>query len=359
MAAPGPGPGPVRNYLAVSHPLSAGNIGTLTNDVHRIYRQHNFRIMSPAILVPQSLAQRDLEMDIIPDVVYDRMLPALRAATRVLEYSLPFFNALWRADIVWPGSRHGQAKLQLDVDSLAAVTTDAELDEVRRGLNETLAESQRFYMRNPLLVHGAGGHVACTQMAYAGPQDDLGPDRPYVSFGNTHMDFFERADYDTIHPDVRLVHLTHFMNALVHEQAHAFFGIRWARNVYNNAAVRAQALALRLQDEPVYHSQYLDQDVIGELGFAFTAWLWGGLWNTSRNSPDTLFLLPYPDGMNAAGKVHGYGVALDLQDLDQLFDEERWEYIVSRFPAWRRPAKWTDARGYLWVDLKRAGDRLK
>ncbi|KAJ4419483.1 hypothetical protein N0V82_004928 [Gnomoniopsis sp. IMI 355080] len=315
---------------------------TLSNNIHPLFRQHNFRTCA---LTPETTGTDNKE-PILPTRTYDRLLPALRLATNLLEFSLPFLAKISFAPLVFPNFPPGAAQASSASTIYALdphfVATDAHITRLRARLADW-ATRTRFYCGTPSLP-GGGCDKACTEVRTQTQTTGGGklpaPAYTVTSISRETIAFFtdRQNNYDTLPVDVRTAQLVELAFVLVHEQAHAAFHCRWAEDEEMSAAHRAFIAAVT-PVEPLYHTQLGPQ--YHELGFAWSAWVHGGsVLSLGMGQGGGMIFIRYPEDVfqEAQGVT-----AQNYPFREFLLSEAFWAYVQA---AGRPPVDWNEESAY-------------
>ncbi|KAJ4387306.1 hypothetical protein N0V93_007895 [Gnomoniopsis smithogilvyi] len=337
---------PARDVKRTAIPVSPQESllgSTLSNKLHPLFRQHNFRASA---LTHETSGTSD-EEPILAATTYDRLLPALRLASNLLEFSLPFLAKISFAPLVFPNIPGAPPSTTYALDP-RFVATDAHIHRLRAQL-AAWATRTRFYCNTPgPVADGCGGggggcDKACTEVRTGGKSagDHLpAPAYTVTSISQETMAFFARQDYDQLPVDVRTAQLVELAFVLVHEQAHAVFHCRWAEDEEMSAAHRA-FIARVTPVEPLYHTQVGPK--YDELGFAWSAWVHGGSVLSLGTGQGGLILIGYPDDVF---QVPGT-TAQNYPFREVLLSEAFWTYVQN---AGRPPVGWNVESAHLgWL----------
>lgn len=292
---------------------------TLNNNIHPIHRQANFRAQSAPNGNDKS-SPNPSDRFCLDNRTFSRILPSLRLAKLLLEFSLPFYTRVWNATFHFPNAD------SIDGYQLLADTnepTDEEVTLMRRRIEE-MADTTRIYCKTP--VTGDKDDASREWAFTTSPRPD---GVATISICSETFDFFGSEDYDKVSPQVKTSHLFTLALTLIHEQTHAIFQARWLRD---NETDHDHWKAMMDQGiEPVYFQQY--DAKYQELGFALEAWLFGGsIQHISYLADENLWLIPYPNCVD--------------QDTPQILFESRdffftkifWDEI---FKLPRPPTSWS------------------
>lgn len=302
--------------------MSPSKLGfTLTNSVHPLFTHQNFRASA---LTPSTTGTSTKE-PILPIQTYNRLLPALRLASNLLEFSLPFlakvsFAPLFMSSL--PNAPPGYYTLDP-----AFQPTPTHITRIRSQLTAWAART-RFYCNTP-------DSIACNNKAHTEVRTHNGQAPPSTAYTLTTIAqetiaFFSRKDYDQLPVDVRTAQLVELAFVLVHEQAHGAFHCRWAEDAEMDAHTR-EFIRRISPKEPMYHMQFPPQ--FDELGFAWSAWVHGGsVLSQGLDKGDMLFIQYPGDVFQENGTT-----AQRYPFREMLLSEEFWAFVRSAGSA---PAEW-------------------
>ncbi|KAJ0108355.1 hypothetical protein J7T55_005332 [Diaporthe amygdali] len=284
---------------------------SLENDLHPLYQLFNFRASA---LTHDTTGEDDNE-PFLDMRVHERMLPAFRLATHLIDFSLPFYAKVFCADLVFNGDRYAF--------DLAYNSTDEDIRRVRALLVEWAGRT-RFYCRTPF--NPSSTDEATTEVRTAGGQFPT-PARTLTNINVNTIEFFSQENYDAIDAETKTARLVQLAFVLVHEQAHAVFHHRWAEDASMSESSRA-FISRVSPIEPLYHV-HIDPRY-HEFGFALQAWIHGG---SVLNRGKDLVFVRYP------GDVLGEStVAQRYTFRSILFNPAFWR-VVQNAP---RPSTWWD-----------------
>lgn len=281
-------PGLLRTVFALSREERA--IGSrLENDIHPLYRRLNFRASA---LTYESTGEEEDE-PFLEERVHERMLPAFRLASLLLDFSLPFLTKVFCADLVFAGEQYAFDP--------AYECADGDMRRVRDLLFEW-ADRTRFYCRTPDTPSAPGEVTEATSEVRTGGRPFPTPARSLVSIRLKTIEFFSQDNYDEVDADTKTASLVQLAFVLVHEQAHAVFCHRWAEDP--NLTQGHRQFILRVTPrEPMYHVQVGQR--YHELGFALQAWVHGG---SVLGRGRDLIWIQYPgDVLSEATSASRYG----------------------------------------------------
>lgn len=294
---------------------------TLTNSIHPLFKHQNFRASA---LTPSTTGTSTRE-PILPIQTYNRLLPALRLASNLLEFSIPFLAKVSFAPLVMPSFPNAPANYYALHPSFQP--TNAHIARIRSKLT-TWAERTRFYCNTP-------GAIACNNKAHTEVRTHNGQAPPATAYTLTSIAqetiaFFSRKDYDQLPVDVRTAQLVELAFVLVHEQAHGAFHCRWAEDTDMDSTTR-EFVRRVTPKEPIYHTQFPPQ--YDELGFAWSAWVHGGSVLSQGLGKGDMMFIRYPgDVIQETGTTaQGYPFR------EMLLSEEFWAFVRSAGAA---PAQW-------------------
>lgn len=251
---------------------------SLENDLHPLYRRFNFR--ASALTADTTL--EDGNEPFLEAQVYERMVPALRLASLLLEFSLPFYTKVFCADIIFVGQQYAF--------NPTYECTNTDIQRTRDLLVEVSTRT-RFYCRTPFVAPASPNHE--TVLGFSEVRTGGGPfptpAHSLISIGKRTNDFFSQDGYGEIDAETKTSQLVQLAFVLVHEQAHAIFNHKWAEDpeLSNDERDFVRRVAPR---EPMYHMQ-MDHRYY-ELGFALQAWIHGG---SILSRGQHLIFVEYPD----------------------------------------------------------------
>lgn len=234
----------------------------LKNDLHPLYRHFNFRASA---LTADTTGEEGNE-PFLEVQVYERMVPALRLASLLLEFSLPFYTKIFCANIIFVGQQYAFDPTY--------ESTDTDIQRVRDLLVE-VSDRTRFYCRTPFVAPDSPHHeiVLGSSEVRTGGEPLPTPAHSLIGISKRTIDFFSQDGYGEIDAETKTSQLVQLAFVLVHEQAHAIFNHKWAEDpeLSNDEREFVRRVAPR---EPMYHMQ-MDHRYY-ELGFALQAWIHGG-----------------------------------------------------------------------------------
>lgn len=291
-------PGLKRTAFALS-PEERALGSSLENDLHPLYQRVNFKVSALTYdTTGEEVGEPTLEAR-----VHERMVPAFRLASLLLEFSLPFFAKVFCADLVYLGEQFGFDRMY--------ECTDADIQRVRNLLVEW-ADRTRFYCRTPDPVLGpneVGTHA--TSEIRVGEGSFPKPGRSLMSINIKTIEFFSQENYDEIDAETKTSRLVQLAFTLVHEQAHAVFCHRWAEDPHLSQEDR-DFISRVTPREPMYHLQMNPR--YHELGFALQAWIHGG---SVLSRGKELIYVAYPeDVLGEATSVKRYTFRAMLLSAD-------------------------------------------
>lgn len=262
---------------------------TLENDLHPLYQRFNFK----ASALTYDTTGEEAGEPFLEARVYERMIPAFRLASLLLDFSLPFLTKVYCADLVFVG--------QLYAFSPVYECTDAKIQGVRDLLVEW-ADRTRFYTRTPDPPLGPDGVAfeAITEVRTGGRPFPT-PAHSLISIKLRTIEFFSQENYDEIDTETKTSMLVQLAFVLVHEQAHAVFCHRWAEDPDLEQDERA-FISRVTPREPMYH-MHMDPRYY-ELGFALQAWIHGG--SIFSRAKDLIFVQYPGDVLSESTVAQGY-----------------------------------------------------
>lgn len=157
---------------------------TLENDLHPLYQRFNFR----ASALTYDTTGEEAGEPFLEARVYERMIPAFRLASLLLDFSLPFLTKVYCADLVFVG--------QLYAFSPVYECTGADIQRVRDLLVEW-ADRTRFYTRTPDPPLGPDGVTfEATTEVRTGGRPFPTPAHSLISIKLRTIQFFTQENYD-------------------------------------------------------------------------------------------------------------------------------------------------------------------
>lgn len=262
----------------------------LENEIHLLYQRLNFRASA---LTYDTTGEEENE-PFLEARVHQRMVPAFRLASLLLEFSLPFLTTVFCADLVFVGEQYAFDPVYQ--------CTDEDIQHVRDLLLQW-ADRTRFYCRTPDLPSASNKSTTeATSEVRTGGRPFPTPARSLISISNRTIDFFSQENYDEIDAETKTSRLVQLAFVLVHEQAHAVFCHRWAEDPQLSQDCR-DFISRVTPREPMYHMQ-MDQRY-HELGFALQAWIHGG--SVLSRGKDLVFVKYPGDVLSEATTASRYG----------------------------------------------------
>lgn len=294
---------------------------TLSNSIHPLFKHHNFRASA---LTPSTTGTSTQE-PVLPLQTYNRLIPALRLASNLLDFSLPFLAKVTFAPLVFPSFPNAPPTYYAFQPDFQP--TDAHIQRIRSKLT-AWANRTRFYCKTP-------GTIACNNKAHTEVRTSNGQAPPSTAYTLTTIAqetiaFFSRKDYDKLPIDIRTAQLVELAFVLVHEQAHATFHCRWAEDKEMDAKTRAFIRQVSPQ-EPMYHTQF--EPKYDELGFAWSAWVHGGSVLSQGHGLGDMAFVQYPSDVFQGAVT----TAQRYPFREMLLSEEFWTFVRSAGSA---PAQW-------------------
>lgn len=328
---------PTRDLGRTAIPISSQESllgSSLSNNLHPLFSQNNFRVCA----LTHETTGTNNEEPILPGATYDRILPALRLASNLLDFSLPFLAKIYFAPLVFPNNLPGAPPTTYALDP-RFVATDAHIHRLRARL-AAWATRTRFYCNTPSPTAGDGGCDKAHTEVRTGGKDLPTPAYTVTSISQEIIAFFAREDYDQLPVNVRTAQLVELAFVLVHEQAHASFHCRWAEDEEMSAAHRA-FIARVTPVEPLYHTHLGPQ--YDELGFAWSAWVHGGSVLGLGLGQGGMIFIRYPgDVFQLPGTS-----AQNYPFREILLNEAFWTYAQD---AGRPPVGWNEDSAHLgWL----------
>lgn len=268
---------------------------TLENDLHPLYQRFNFRASA---LTYDTTGEEDNE-PFLEARVHERMVPAFRLASLLLDFSLPFLTKVFCAKLIFVG--------QLYAFDPTYECTDADLQHVR-GLLEEWSGRTRFYCRttDPPPAPDGTTMEAMTEVRTGGRPFPT-PARSLISIKMRTIEFFSQEGYDELGAEAKTSQLVQLAFVLAHEQAHAVFCHRWAEDPGLNEGQRA-FISRVTPREPMYHMQMDPR--YHELGFALQAWIHGG--SVFSRGGDLVFVSYPGDVLSESTTAQRYSFRGDL-----------------------------------------------
>lgn len=262
---------------------------TLENDIHPLYQRLNFKASS----LTDDTTGEEIGEPFLEARVYERMLPAFRLASLLLDFSLPFLTKVFCADLVFVGEQYAFSPVY--------ECTDADIQYVRDLLVEW-ADRTRFYCRTPDPPVGPDELIMeAVSSVRTGGRPFPTPARSLISIKLSTIEFFGQENYDEIDIETKTSMLVQLAFVLVHEQAHAVFSHRWAEDPELEYEERA-FISRVTPREPMYH-MHMDPRYY-ELGFALQAWIHGG---SIFSRGEDLIFVQYPgDVLSESNVAQGY-----------------------------------------------------
>lgn len=234
----------------------------LENDLHQIYRRFNFRASA---LIADTSGEDDNE-PFLEGQVYGRMVPAFRLASLLLDFSLLFYTKVFCADLIFVGQQYAFDPTY--------ECTGSDIQCVRNLLVE-ISDRTRFYCRTPSvgLTSPDDAIALAVSEVRTGGRPLPTPAHSLIRISERTIQFFSQEGYDEIDAETKTSQLVQLAFVLVHEQAHAIFNHKWAKDseLSENERDSVRRVSPR---EPMYHV-HMDPRY-NELGFALQAWLHGG-----------------------------------------------------------------------------------
>lgn len=320
---------------------------SLTNPIHPIFQHQNFR----ATALTHATTGTSPHEPILPKQTYTRLLPALRLATHLLEFSLPFLAKVSFAPLIIPAQAQAQAQqtpgnyYALDPNFTCTPTHIQRI----RALLAGWADRTRFYCNTPSAPRGDKAH---TEVRTGGGQLLPTPAAQTVtSISQETIAFFSQQEYDSLPTaDTRTAHLVELAFVLVHEQAHAVFHCRWAEDKTLSAIERA-FIARVSPREPMYHVQYPAR--YDELGFAWSAWVHGGSvlgLEQGKAAPagGKLIFIRYPDDVFQQDGEETRAQNYPFREM--LLSDGFWRFVVAGGAYGRPSVNWDAGSAHLgWL----------
>lgn len=262
---------------------------SLENDLHPLYQRLNFK----ASALTYDTTGEEIGEPLLEARVHDRMVPAFRLASLLLDFSLPFLTKVFCADLVFAGQQYAFDP--------AYECTDEDLQRIRRLLLEW-SDRTRFYCKTPHGPDQPGESIMeAVSEVRTGGRPFPTPARSLITIRIDTIDFFSQERYTEIHADTKTSMLVQLAFVLAHEQAHAVFCHRWAEDPELSQGQR-DFISRVTPREPMYHLHL--EPRYYELGFALQAWVHGGsIFSRGRD----LIFVRYPgDVLSESTTAQGY-----------------------------------------------------
>ncbi|KAI3394225.1 hypothetical protein diail_3000 [Diaporthe ilicicola] len=275
----------------------------LDNDLHPLYQLMNFK----ASTLTYDTTGEEVNVPLLDVRAYERMIPAFRLASLLLDFSLPFLAKVFCADLVFRGEDYA-------FDPQYKCTAE-DIQRVKDLLVEW-ASRTLFYCKTP--DDPSSDNEATTEIRTGGRPLPT-PARSLTNISIKTIDFFSQENYDEINVKNKTAQLAQLAFVLVHEQAHAVFAHRWAEDPALTEAQRDFITRVSPR-EPLYHVHTHPR--YHELGYALQAWIHGG--SVLRKGEEDMVFIRYPgDVYNEATDAQGY----PFRDI--LFSAEFWRAVQN------------------------------
>lgn len=272
---------------------------SLDNDLHPLYQRFSFR----ASALTYNTTGEEIGEPFLEERVYDRMVPAFRLASLLLDFSLPFLTKVFCADLVFAGEQYAFSPVY--------ECTDEDIQRVRDLLVEWAGRT-RFYCRTPDPPPGPDGLTfeAISEIRTGGRPLPT-PAHTLIYIKLRTIEFFSQENYDAVDTETKTSQLVQLAFVLVHEQAHAVFCHRWAEDPDLSDGQRA-FISRVTPREPMYH-MHMDPRY-HELGFAMQAWIHGG--SVLSRGKDLMFVKYPGDVLGESTTAQRYPFRGDLLSRD-------------------------------------------
>ncbi len=264
-------------------------------EVFRIFQRANFSRLTDVEGHNQPLDAFLDPKDTVPQLWYDRFLPALVLATRLIKATPEFFCILALGEMgrfddgSWGYVRDNEGKWLYELEEGA----------------DPKSKCQELFGKMSNIRFFTGKTLEDMDHAYATASHGYWPFRPFgdsskriatagVQLHAKWMDFFSRPDYDDISADVKNRLLVHLAMVLVHELAHVWYAYRKLEYARQGKFKRYFALA-SAKAEPYFY----DDEESAEIGHAWGRYAFNGEQQSDKSrascytQSSCLYLLPY------------------------------------------------------------------
>lgn len=255
----------------------------------------------------------------IPNEMYERMLPALRLATKLLDISLPWFYRLRHAEseLVSPRQRKGAHKGY--VLKTIPDPTDMQLQRFRDEL-KTLGDRLTF-----CITQTSSGYMEVNSSG-----DDRDKSKPFPFTIEVQLGFFTRfmdPDWDIIHPSELKAFYLHLAIGLVHELVHVVHAMKVDLNLLSGP-----------QSEVYFDHENLEDQWKDEIGHAWSQYLFGGILRPIGHDNQ----LTSSQGLFWERRLHEHdpeeltlvrgrdGFALGMDSIAPFLSKEAWARVENK-----------------------------
>lgn len=307
----------------------------LDNDFHPIFQPQNFRVgivtNGLGIFYSQD-PQWQSSTDMFPSQLYDRILPAVRLASLMLDRSIPFFNRIWHAqEISHPGLLN-----HTYLDS-TQVANCQEMDQTIQSLL-SFAACIRFYISSLGRDSPSPSGDIWQGITYSALNSKISP-LPQLCIGLEYgfIDFFAGEQYSRASEEGRL--RANFMLArlMMHELAHGFRQWRALDEISKQASAQGKEVSI-FGGPPTLEPWYCDvtkgpQDPENELGRAWEDWFFNGCiksigFRKDYNAPFGFAIISWSDWFERRQKggisTKPVYTALTAVSISRLFNARFW-----------------------------------
>lgn len=168
---------------------------SLDNDLHPLYRHCNFK----ASALTRGTTGEEVGEPLLEARAHARMIPALRLASLLLDFSLPFLTKACCANLIFVGEQYA-------FDPLYECTI-VDIERVR-GLLVEWADRTRFYTRTPEPPPAPDGSFKeATTEVRTGGRPLPTPARSLISIRTETINFFSQENYDKIDAETKTAQL--------------------------------------------------------------------------------------------------------------------------------------------------------
>jgi hypothetical protein len=231
----------LRRVTFVLSPEERALGSSLENDLHPLYRRLNFRASA---LTANTTGEDDIE-PLLEAQVYERIVPALRLASLLLDFTLPFYAKVFCADLIFVGQQYAFDPRYK--------CTDADIHRFR-DLLLGVSDRNCFYRKTSFIAPISPDEAIALAVSEVrtGGRPFPTPARSLISISERTNEFFSQEGYEEIDAETKTSQLVQLAFVLVHEQAHALFNHKWAEypELTNDERDFVRRVSPR---EPMYH----------------------------------------------------------------------------------------------------------
>ena len=270
-------------------------------NIHRIFRQEAFRNAKfPRNLSVPQLSAKEFHL---PDIVYERMKPALRLATLLVKIAMP---NLWR---IYQGNIEETAHEASPVEalSLGFHWIEEDINDFDEYMLGHMSETYRF----TVFTCDRSGNFFPAALTFAskhGQHSAVGLSSlyPQTALNSEWIQFLSSNDWDTISDEEKYGRLFILATTLLRELTHAIWAERCLKHMPTKMWKQAEDGEIDYATEPQFHPEF---QTCPELGYGLLSHMFNG-------SPDLPQGSSHSTPIEPSGKGPSYRVSFSRIDYN-------------------------------------------